>query len=298
MKYGFKKGVKIMKIDEQIQVEKEKEYLVVKDNRLIQKSRFELTLPEQKAVAYIVSKIQPISAKDKALGTPYILDYDFDIRQFCKICGIDYNNGKNYADVKAMLQKLSDRSMWVEIGDEDVLCRWLAKVRTNKRSGNVHVRLDEDLAPYLFALSEKYTAYQLGNIMQMKSAYSVRIYELAKSYKLQRSKKFAIDEFKKILSVENVKSYSNFKDFRKRVLEVAETEINDMTDINIKFEPQTKGRKVVAVEMFIQEKKNFKSPDPTFQIEFDKWIYERDNGLTNCLTFMEWSKEHENVIDV
>lgn len=287
-----------MTTDEQIQLEKEREYLVVKDNLLIQKSRFELSLPEQKAIAYIVSKIQPVSAKDKAMGVPYQLDYDFDIRQFCKVCGIDYNNGKNYADIKDMLQKLRDRSMWVEIDGDDVLMGWLSNVRTNKRSGNVHIKIDEYIAPYLFALSEKYTAYQLGNIMQMKSAYSVRIYELAKSYRIQRSKKFAIDEFKKMLSVENVKSYSNFKDFRKRVLEVAENEINDMTDLNIKFEPKTKGRKVVAVEMFIQEKKNFKSADTAFQAKFDKWIYERDNGLTNCMTFIEWEQENRNTVDV
>lgn len=287
-----------MKIDDEIQVEREKEYCVVKDNLLIQKSRFELSLPEQKAIAYIVSKIKPVTPKEIATGATCQLNYEFDIRQFCKVCGIDYNNGKNYADVKAMLQKLRDRSMWVEIDGDDVLMGWLSNARSNKRSGKVHVKIDEYIAPYLFALSEKYTSYQLGNIMQMKSAYSVRIYELAKSYKIQHSKKFAIDEFKKMLSVESVKSYDRYPDFRRRVLEVAETEINEMTDINIKFEPQTKGRKVVAIEMFIQEKKNFKSPDPKFQASFDKWIYEKENGLTDCVTYIEWERENRGVIDV
>ena len=54
--------------------------------------------------------------------------------------------------------------------------------------------------------------------------------------------------------VENVKSYANFKDFRIYVLEKAQNEINELTDINIQFEPIFKGRKVVKVKFKIQEK--------------------------------------------
>ena len=239
-----------MTSDERIDILSKREYLVVKGNELIQQNRFELSLTEQKTVAYICSLIKPIGATDRAKGVPFQLDYEFNIRDYCKVCGMDYDNGNNYANVKDTLKKLSDRSMWIsfpEKPEEEVLCRWLSKVRTNKKSGIAHVKIDEDLAPYLFDLGQKFTQYQLYNILAMKSAFSVRIYELMKSYAFQKNKIFRLDDLKKLLGVENVKSYNRFPDFRRKVLEKAQEEINELTDINIIFEPITKGKKVVDI---------------------------------------------------
>lgn len=223
---------------------------MVKANELIQKSRFELSLPEQKTIAFICSMIKPPAE----VNAPYILNYEFNIRDYCKVCGIDLNTGKNYSDIKNVLKRLSDRSMWLDDGNGDVLVRWLTKVRTNKRSGRVNIELDRDLIPYLFDLSQRFTQYQLHNILAMKSAFSVRIYELMKSYAFQKHKTFDIDELKNLLMVENIKSYHNYKDFRIYVLEKAQTEINELTDINITIEPIFNGRKVVKVKFLIKEK--------------------------------------------
>ena len=85
----------------------------------------------------------------------------------------------------------------------------------------------------------------------MKSAFSVRIYELMKSYAFQKTKTFELDELKKLLMVEDVKSYTRFPDFRRKVLEIAEREINELTDITISYETITKGRKVVKIKFDI-----------------------------------------------
>lgn len=238
-----------MDYDEKIRIDTAREYKVVKANDLVQKSRFALSVPEQKTIAYICAMIKPIDPVDRANGVPFQLEYEFNIREYCKICGINYENGKNYADIKATLKRLSDRSMWLEIGDEEVLCRWLAKVRTNKKSGIVHVRIDEDLAPYLFDLQEKFLSYGLVNVLAMKSQFSIRLYELLKSYLIKQSvtKTFDLDELKRLLMVENVKSYSDFSLFRKKVLEIAEREINNFTDIHVSWQTVKKGKKVTAV---------------------------------------------------
>lgn len=241
--------------DEKIDILKSREYLVVKGNELIQQNRFELSLPEQKTVAFICSMIKPIDAIDRVKGIPFQLEYEFNIRDYCKVCGIDYDNGKNYADVKATLKRLRDRSMWVTLdnGDETVV-GWLDRVTTNKRSGIARVRIDDRLAPYLFDLGQKFTQYQLYNILAMKSAFSVRIYELMKSYAFQKIKSFDLDELKCLLMVDDVKSYDRFPSFRQKVLEKAQEEINELTDINISFEAITKGRKVVKIKFCIELK--------------------------------------------
>lgn len=244
----------------EIEVLQAREYTVVKGNELIQRSRFDLSLPEQKTIAYICSLIKPVSVLPKNQTVPYQLEYQFNIRQYCKICGIDYDNGKNYADFKAILKKLRDRSMWLTMEDgSEVLVGWLAKVTTNKKSGIVEVKLDEDLVPYLFDLGQRFTKYQLKNILGMKSQFSVRFYEIAKSYEFKQAITFDLDDLKRQLMVDDVPSYANFKDFRKKVLEPAEREINDLTDISISFQPIKRGRKVVQIQLSIQKKEIFEA---------------------------------------
>lgn len=241
--------------DEQIRILTKKEYLVVKGNELIQKSRFELSLQEQKTIAYICSMIKPIDTLDRINRVPFQLEYEFSIRDYCKVCGIDYNNGKNYTDIKNTLKQLRDRSMWISLenGDETVV-GWLDRVTTNKRSGIAKVRIDDRLAPYLFELQEKFTKYELYNILAMKSAFSIRIYELMKSYAFQGTKIFYIDELKHLLMVNKIKSYERFPDFRRYVLEKAQEEINRLTDLTISYETITKGRKVVKIKFLIKQK--------------------------------------------
>lgn len=237
--------------EESFEIKKSKGYLVVKSNDLIQRNRFELSLPEQKTVAYICSMIQPIQTEESG----FQLEYEFKIREYCKICGIDYDNGKNYQDVKATLKKLRDKSMWLTLPDgSETTVGWLAKATTNKKSGIAHIKLDEDMVPYLFDLKHKFTQYQLYNVLGMKSAFSVRIYELMKSYSFRHTITFELDELKKLLMVEDVKSYNRFPDFRRKVLEKAQLEINELTDINIEFEPIKTGRKVTSIKFIIEEK--------------------------------------------
>ena len=83
----------------------------------------------------------------------------------------------------------------------------------------------------------------------MRSAYSIRLYELLRSYAGLHSKTFDIDDLKAQLFA----PYTNFKDFRRKVLEVATKEINEYTDIEITWEPIAKGRKVVKVEFTIKK---------------------------------------------
>lgn len=253
---------------------KSREYLVVKSNILVQRSRYVLSVPEQRAVAYICSMIKPITPEAKAKQSPYCpdspwqLEYEFNIREYARICGLDYDNGKNYEDIKATLKQLSDRSMWLDEGNgEEVLVRWLSKVRTNKRSGKAKIRIDEDIAPYLFELKEKFLAYGLRNILAMKSQYSIRLYEILRSYAYQKSKTFEIDELKKMLMVEDIKSYRNFKDFRKHVIEIAQEEINELTDISVSFNPILKGRKVIKVEFKIELKNKWDAGECAVEAE-------------------------------
>ena len=95
MKCVRKRGIIVsgdfMKKIQQIEIYERDRY-VVKANELIQKSRFNLTLQQQKIVLYLISQIE---RNDKEFKL-----YSFSIQQFCKVCGINYTSGKNYNDLK------------------------------------------------------------------------------------------------------------------------------------------------------------------------------------------------------
>lgn len=249
-----------MTIDEKIEISKSRNYIVSKSNAIVQKSRYELSVPEQRAIAYICAMIKPIEALDRAKGTPFQLEYEFDILEYAKVCDISADNGRVYEETKALLKGLISKVMWLTLEDgTETTVNWVNKVWTNKRSGKAKIRLDEDMTPYLFDLQEKFTSYGLYNILKMKSQYSIRLFEILKSYAYQKSKTFEVDELKRMLMVETIKSYDNFKDFRKKVLEIAIDEINELTDLTVSMEQITKGRKVEKVKFRIDTKSGIES---------------------------------------
>jgi len=230
--------------DARLEITEHRSYQVVKANEIIQKARYDLNITELKALAYIFSKIKPTDTELK--------EYTFSIKEYCQVCGLDYKNGGNYKYIKSTIKALRDKSFWLmdEKGNE-VLIGWLQKVRINKGSGKISVKLDDDLQHYIIGLFSNYTQYELLSTLPMKSSYSFRIYELLKSYAFQKQHTFNIDDIKKQLAATN---YINFKDFRKYVLEVATKEINLYTDIEVSWEPIYKGRKVIQVKFLIKQR--------------------------------------------
>ena len=221
-------------------------YVVSKSNILIQKSRFDLSVPQQKCIAYLCSLIKPEANE---------IEYNFNINDYFKVLGIN-DSGKNYLEIKETLYSLRNISYWVQKDDDiEVTVSWLSKVKIYKNSGKVRVTFDSDMLPYLMDLKEKFTSYGLYCILSMKSQYSIRIFELLKSYGGLKQKTFSVDAFKKLLGVENVKSYANnFSDFRRRVLKVAIEEINLYTDIDVSVKEEKMGNKVVKLKFIIKQK--------------------------------------------
>jgi len=219
-------------------------HLVVKRNDLIQKSRHMMDLQEQKIILYMISKIKP---NDKNFT-----EQVFSIAEFCKVIGADNDSGGNYEYIKKTLGKLRSRFVWVTLdnGSETTL-GWVNKVTINSRSGLVKIQFDADLKPFLLDLQSNFTQYNLIYTLAMRSQYSIRLYELLKSYQYKKYMIFDIDELKRLLFAE---TYKHGKDFRKRVLDTAVKEINKLADIWVTFELAKEGRKFTEVRFDIHQK--------------------------------------------
>lgn len=218
-------------------------YRVTKANALIQKTRFSLTLQEQKIVLYLLTKIQPQDTD--------MTEYTFTIKEFCEVCGIEANG--MYVNLKEVLKKLSDRSFWAVIDDEgtESLLRWIITARTSPRRGTVKIKLHEDMRPFLVELKKQFTSYSLIYILGMKSQYSIRIYELLKSYEKLGRWEFDIDDLKRKLDCEN---YDRYPDFKRKVLDMAQREINACSDLNVTYEPIKDGHRYAKIAFTIKLK--------------------------------------------
>lgn len=240
---------KIEKLAERVPRLKEMEtrnYPVVKSNYLIQKTRYDLSLAEQKLILHLIQLIEPKDADFKT--------YHFSIKDYCKVCGIQYNSGKNYSDIKHALKTLRDKSFWMEQEDgSETLMSWINKVNINRRSGVIDVRLDEDLKPYLLQLKAFFTKYNYLYVMTMKSQYSIRLYELLKSYENVKGIIYEVTELRKLLNLAD-DVLAEWYDFKRFVIEQAIKEINKFTDIKIKYDTIKKGRRVFEVVFHVETK--------------------------------------------
>lgn len=227
---------------------KEREYTITKANELIQKSRYSLSTQQQKIILYLISQINPKATEFKKAK--------FKIQEFCKVCGIDCESGKNYTSLKEQIKKISDRSCWVKLEDgRETILRWIEKPYIDEKSGTIEIIFDKDMKPFLLELRKNFTQFELSYALLFKSKYSIRLFELLESYHYHKleplEKKFNIEELKKILDCEN---YKAFKDFRLRVLDTAVKEINENTMYNLKYDLIKEVRTYTEIVFYLDKK--------------------------------------------
>lgn len=220
---------------------------IKKANDLIRRSHFDLSTQQQKMMLYLISQIKP---GDKEFKT-----YSFNIRDFCMICGIDYNNGGNYSYLKEQIKKIADKSVWVKVEGYDSLLRWIEKAKFNEQSGTIEIRLDEDLKPFLLQLKANYTQFEYIFVLRMKSKYALRAYEYFNSVHYQKLKPYdftvAVSELKERLGAAN---YARNDNFVSRALKPAIEEINLYSDISVSYTPQKSGRAITGYRFHIETK--------------------------------------------
>lgn len=221
---------------------------VVKANDLIQKSRFNLSLQQQKIVLYLISQITPFDEDFKL--------YEFSITEFCKICGIDITSGGNYADLKTSIKEIADKSVWITLANgKETLLRWIEKPYIEQKSGLVQIKLDNDMKPFLLQLKQNFTSYELIWTLHFKSKYTIRLYELIKSIHFhdleEYTREFSLAELRRLLDADK---YDRWIHFKQRVLEPSIEEINSYSDKNVEYEPLKKGKAVERIRFKITSK--------------------------------------------
>ena len=208
--------------------------LVVKANKLSE-ARYRLTVQEQRVILSMISLINPSDIDFK----PYV----FTVKDFASLVGV--TDKDFYGRIKEVTLSLVGRRMTIKESDGDLHISWLSSAKYHDGEGYVELCFDPKLKPYLLALKQEFTRYQLKNTIRLKSVYSVRIYELLKQYQAIGSRFFDLEELRSLLGIsdDTFKLYGHFK---VKVLDRAQSELKK-TDISFKYNPIKTVRRVTGI---------------------------------------------------
>ena len=226
--------------------------IVRKSNDLIQNAMYSLTLSQQKLMLHIFAMIKPSDTE--------LPRYEMSIYEFLKLCGVDPHNGSMYKQVKKNIEDIANAKVqWIRLaGTQKItMFRWLSSATIDEGTGKIVLTLDQSLKPHLIQLKEFYTTMNITYTLPMKSQYSIKIYELCKSYQnlyLEKKKKgeplvWSIETLKKQVDC----NASNWAHVRRTVLDKAKSEINGKTDILFDYAVYEKDRqRVIAISVTIE----------------------------------------------
>lgn len=203
-------------------------------NKLIE-AHFSLPLAEQRIIYAYISKLS-----EEHLDFP---ELEISAKEFADMLNLV---DPNYKEVKYHVGKLMDRRLEIETEEEYTTFHWFSIARYRKKEGRLRLRIHDELKPYLLQLKREFTRLLTKQVMQFRSVYSIRIYMLCKQYQHIGKRKIPLDELKKKLGIEPGE-YTLYSNFKKRVIEQAQKEINELSDIEIEFEEIKTVRKVTEI---------------------------------------------------
>jgi len=249
-------------------------HLVTQKNELVEAHHIDpLSVNEQKVVLTMISMIEPT---DDDLKT-----YLLSVRDFAEMSGL--KGESTYSEIKKISKTLVSKVVEIPIGKKDwIVATWASSVRYRSSEGTVEFSFDSKLKPYLLQLKNQFTSYRLSNILNLKSTYSIRLYELMKKWQHLGYWECSVDDLRGFLGAKSVKSYSVYGNFKNRVLSPALVELNEKTDVQISFNEIKKGRSVERIEFTIRHapEKEIKLPEPKIKSKQPKKSPENEDVRT------------------
>lgn len=214
--------------------------LVVKDNALIQAS-YTLGLAEQRLMLLAI-----MQARETGEGIDHTSLLRVHAHAYANQFGID--KGNSYEVIKDASKGLFDRYVTYHDknpktgNDRSFHCRWVDKIGYEKATGTVYMRFTPDVVPLITRLEQQFTSYELEQISQLGSAYAIRLYELLIQWRsVGKTPVFELEQFRRQLGVEP-SQYKTMSNFKKYVLDFAVQQINEHTDITVKYDQHKQGR--------------------------------------------------------
>ncbi len=208
--------------------------------------------------------------------------YELSVAEIARLFEMDAKSV--HREILLIASRLLKRPLRIKRADGSLLlCNWIAEAVY--RSGSLTVTPAPSLKPYLLELRERFTAVPLEQVSQLRSIYSIRIYQLLKQYSGIGGFKVEVLEFREMLAIE--KKYSKFHELRRCVLDVAKEELDEKSDISFKLETLRAGRIITRLKFIIVKNKP-KSSEKTKAGNITKSLEKIADAVVNQNTVNRW----------
>lgn len=213
--------------------------IIVKDNALINAS-YNLDLVEQRLVLLAI-----IEARETGKG--------IDANNALEVHASSYINHFNvekhtaYTVLKQASENLFDRRFSYQFTNqkgniEYVKSRWVSEIRYIESEAIIKLIFSPSIVPLITRLEKHFTSYELKQVNKLSSRYAVRLYEILIAWRsVGKTPIFELDVFRNQLGIKK-NEYKRMELFKRRVLDVAILQINNLTDIIVKYEQHKNGR--------------------------------------------------------
>ena len=247
-----------------------KKGLITQDNALINAS-YTLDLVEKRLILLAIAR-----SRKSGKGITANNHLEIYASDYAESFGVERQ--ASYMALKSATESLFNRyfsyETLTEKGNLSVhKARWTADISYVENESKIKIIFSPAVVPFITDLEKRFTSYFLGDICNLTSVYAVRLYELIIAWRsIRKTPVFGLIELKNRLGVSETE-YQRMFDFKKRVLDVAISQINNHTNIFIKAEQHKKGRNISGFSFsFVELSKS--SPNQNNSID-DK--YRRSN---------------------
>lgn len=115
------------------------------------------------------------------------------------------------------------------------------------QDGQIEFFIHKELLPFVKELSTRFSRTELVYALRLRSSFSQKLYDVLKANRWRgNSFELQMTELRALLAVGETE-YSSFGDFRRNILEVAEREISQKTDIRFVWDAAKTGHRVTAI---------------------------------------------------
>lgn len=151
-----------------------------------------------------------------------------------------YKDSEKIMDLKASIKDLkNDYFKFTNVFIEMIYNKGHFKFEWNPR-----------MTSHILELKQRYVITDLKIASRFKSSFSWMLYEYLKAHYGYWYKEFSKEELMKLFSVEDIKSYQKgTAQFKKRVLDTAIAEINNYTELEIKYTQEKVGNKIIGFKI-------------------------------------------------
>lgn len=230
-----------------------KNELVVKDNVLINAS-YNLEVTEQRLILLSI-----IRARETGQGIS--ADSKLEIHASDYANRFDVTREAAYDALKNAVNNLFERKFSFKENHKDtgkeivVKSRWVSRIAYIDELAILEVTFAPDVVPLITRLEKHFTSYQLKQVAQLTSKYAIRLYEILIAWKeIGKTPLISLEDFRHKLGLE-INEYQKMVNFKSRVLEPAVKQINDLTDITVKYEQFKSGRSISGFVFKFKHKK-------------------------------------------